>query len=166
MSLLFVIDGYNITNHRLFPRERNKTKNSPAALIYLIKTKKLCGSPKNQAEVVFDGFRPVDFSLSGQDNQVKVIFSQEISADERIKQIIEGMHNKKNAVVVSEDKEIVYFAKISGVKALSVESFLEPLLGEESRKGSGLKLDKDAKDELNFSQRSRIDEELRRRWLK
>ena len=52
MSLQYVIDGYNLINHRLFIPTDKRTKDSRIALLELIRIKKLCGSPANEVIVV------------------------------------------------------------------------------------------------------------------
>jgi hypothetical protein len=69
-------------------------------------------------------------------------------------------------VVVSDDKEIKFFAKSLGAKIKATEEFIKPKtksLGVDNRK-------KQPRDEffdyeLTYTQRSKINEELRKIWL-
>ena len=90
---------------------------------------------------------------------MSVIFSEDSSADDRIKRIIEGSQDKKNTVVVSDDKEISVFVKHCGVKTMSVEEFIGRSSNDKRR------AKEDIKPELNFSQVAKINEELRKIWL-
>jgi predicted RNA-binding protein with PIN domain len=155
MSLQYVIDGYNITCHEAFNKS-TKGRVSSLALIRLIKTRRLCG--KNKAIIVFDGFPPAS-EVTPEDSEVSVIFSRSLSADEKIKSIIEKASNPKNIVVVSDDKEIKFIVKAIGAKPLSVEKFINP-----QSRTRGKKLEPEA--ELSFSQMEDINKELRKIWLK
>ncbi len=149
-------------HHPLFARDR-RSKGAPLALISLIKSKNLCGSLKNSVTLVFDGYSG-NFESGRQDSRCGVIFSGDESADEIIKRIIEQTKNKKVIVVVTDDKEIVCFAKYSGCLHMGVEEFLSRAVSkgvEDNPKEKNL-----SKQELNYGQISRINEELRKKWLK
>lgn len=133
------------------------------ALLDIIKIKRLCGSPRNEIIVVFDGFIN-EPQLGRYSNEIKVIFSYDETADEEIKRIIERAKNKKNIVVVSDDREIADFAKISGAKPLSVNEFLKPA-NEDSDEFMRIQNDS-LKQQLNYSQIHAINEELKKKWLK
>ena len=124
MSLQYIIDGYNITNHpkfiKLIPK---KQTDSRVALIQLIRQKKSASSPNNKFWIVFDGYPGQDLDNAGKGN-IMVIFSRRESADERIKKLVELIPNPKNVVVVSDDKEIGFFAKSCRAKLESVEDFI------------------------------------------
>jgi len=78
--------------------------------------------------------------------------------------LIERSTDRKNTVVVSDDREISLFARHCGVKAMSVEEFIRPPRsqagrGQDSAAG-------EAKQGLNYTQQARINEELKKLWLK
>jgi len=88
-----------------------------------------------------------------------VIFSRRESADERIKRLIELIPDPKNVVVVSDDKEIRFFAKSCKAKAESAEDFLsfqDKLLRARSAIPEA---------EISYAQMHKINEELRKLWL-
>ena len=168
MPLQYIIDGYNITNHPSFANLHKKIKDSRFALLEFIKYKRLCGSPKNKITVVFDGFPKISEEKNW-DAEINVIFSRQDSADERIKRIVENSGDFKNIVVVSDDKEIRFFVKSVGARARGVEEFINPAnLAQARIKRKGrLKDEGDlAGLELTFSQRQKINEELKKIWLK
>ncbi len=154
MSLHYIIDGYNITNHPRFTHNNS----SATALVEFIVENKLCGSSRNTVAVVFDGYP--DKSYEQADTGVKVVFSREDSADGRIKEILETSGVAASTVVVSDDKEIKFFAKACGAKAISVEEFI-PSKEKKQLKNSDL-----TKPELNYTQMHKINEELKKLWLK
>jgi len=159
MSLQYVIDGYNIINHPQFHRRHRLSDNPQAALLAFIKTERLTGSPKNKIAIVFDGYPPSGISLDGA--EAGFIFSRKINADEKIKKIVEESANRKNIVVVSDDKEIKFMVKSLGARALGVEEFI----AREEKSERGEK--KEAlKQELNYTQIDAINKELSKLWLK
>jgi len=160
MSLQYVIDGYNFINHHRFIRRYKHTKDSTLSLLEFIKTKRLTGSPKNKLIIVFDGFPPN--SASGPDtNNAVIIFSRKISADEKIKNIVEQSANRKNMVVVSDDKEIKFIVKSLGAQSMGIEEFIK------SKEGAGaVQEEEERRGELNYSQVQEINQELKKLWLK
>jgi len=161
MSLQYIIDGYNIINHPLFIQHApKKIKDSKALLLEFIRVNRLCGSPKNKITVVFDGHPDLSSRISDK-TEINVIFSKIETADERIKKIVEKTGNPKNAVVVSDDKEIIFFAKSFGAKVLNIQEFINRakyLIGSQKKEPM--------KPELSYSQIHKINQELRQLWLK
>ena len=158
MSLLYIIDGYNLVNHREFRRSNNKISDDRLALLEFIRRNRLTGSLKNKVVVVFDGYPQSQSPNYGSD--AEVIFSKDESADERIKKITEKSGNTANTVVVSDDREIQIMAKFLGARALGVEEFIE--VKKKARR---------AKDEapepgLTYTQMHKINQELSKIWLK
>ncbi len=165
MSLQFIIDGYNITNHHLFKNVRKKSVDRPTCLINLIKSKKLCGSLKNKITIVFDGHsNKSEIGCFG--NYDSLLFSREKSADEVIKQLVEKSGDKPNLIVVSNDRELSSFSKLCGVKSMSVEDFLEPFAPDSLKIMKSKKRIEESSKNLNYSQINKINEELKNLWLK
>jgi predicted RNA-binding protein with PIN domain len=157
MSLHYIIDGYNLIKHRSFNPPAG-IHDSRFALIQFLRINKPCGSPKHKVTVVFDGYSN-DLSLSGL--EFEVIFSCEDSADERIKKIVEKERLPKSLIVVSDDRQIRDFARLCGVISLGIEDFLNP----PSKKSASRKIDQE-KTQLSYSAAHKINEELKRLWLK
>ncbi len=135
-----------------------KNKDQRTALLEFIKSNKLTGSPNNRAAVVFDGYP--DGSLSqGDFKGINVIFSRRDSADDRIRGILERSGGSAGVVVVSNDKEVRFFARSMGAAVLTVEDFVEK--GQKSRPPGQQPL----KPELTHIQMHRINTELRKLWL-
>jgi len=159
MSLQYIIDGYNVTNHPEFRKQLPKfSSDSRVALIQLIKLKKLCGSSNNSVWVIFDGYQ--DASIDNLDEfNLKVIYSRKESADDRIKKIIERISNPKNVIVISDDKEIKFFVKSCKAKSVSVQNFL-CAKNKMAEKAAAL-----VEPEITYSQMHKINEELKKIWL-
>ncbi len=157
MSLHFIIDGYNLIKHRSFSPAAN-IHDPRFALIQFLRNNKPCGSPKNKVTIVFDGYSQ-DSSLRGL--EFEVIFSCQDSADQRIKKIVERARLPKSLVVVSDDRQIRDFARLCGAACLGVEEFLAP--GEKKKSP---RQDDSVKTELSCAEARRINEELKKLWLK
>lgn len=163
MSLQYIIDGYNLLNHprpsRVLDRQRSTT---PAEkIISLIKKNKLTGSSKNKVTVVFDGYPP-----SGQSPVIErgmdIIFARGVSADEKIKTMVESSANPKNIFVVSDDKEIRFIIRALGARSLTINDFIDQ--GKDAK--SAAKVGDDSSElKLRISEMEQVNKELRKLWL-
>lgn len=163
MSLTYVIDGYNITNHPAFSRSLppGNRGDHRIALLDLIRINKLTGSNKNRVVVVFDGHPDQNSEGLGAGRLgIEVIFSRQKTADERIMKIVQESSNPKVLVVVSDDKEIRYFAKANRAKVMGVEEFVVL----KKKFCPGVQVMDESK--LSLSRMCEINKELRKRWLK
>lgn len=159
MPLQYVIDAYNTINHIQFSPLRKKIKDPQRALLEFIQNRRFWRNSQSKITVVFDGYPKV----SGQnlaETDIDVIFSREEAADARIKRLVQTSKNPKNIVVVSDDREIIFFVKSIGCRSMGVEEFINPE-GKPQRKKEEL-----IKPELNYSQISKINQELKALWLK
>lgn len=107
--------------------------------------------------IVFDGYPDSQFPGGGFKG-MNIIFSRRQSADERIKAIVERSAGARGIVVVSNDKEIKFFAKSLGARVLAVEEFI----GRKEKKRTA---PQPLKPELSYSQMHSIERELRKLWL-
>lgn len=165
MSLQYVLDGNNIINHPSFIAFSRKTRDPRASLLDLIKTRRLCGSQRNKIIAVFDGY-PYSADLRQIDPQNSIIFSKDLSADEKIRDIVERTPNARNTVVVSDDKEIIFFAKSRRALCLSVEEFIDPPAKHRPKRSKQEGKEEPVMPELTYSQMEQINKELRKKWLK
>ena len=122
MALHYLLDGYNII-HKIPGLDSKKLESQRENLIYLIQARSPQGSRKNAVTIVFDGqpgFGGFDIAAK----YPRVIFTSGETADDRIKKIVEQAKNKKNIVVVSDDKEIQFYVRSLGAKIMAVADFL------------------------------------------
>lgn len=160
MSLTYVIDGYNLINHPLFVRNHKEGKLPQLALLNFIKSKHLTGSSKNTIYLVFDGYRPFELAIdASKDNNM--IFSCDASADDKIRKIVEQAKNKKEMMIVSDDRDLCTSIKHLGAKIISIEDFVGEKQSVKNQKEKLLK-----KQDLNYSQIDAINKEMRDIWLK
>jgi len=144
-----------MVRHQAFSRELKTSQPSRQALLPFIRDKHLTGSSKNPIRIIFDGYPESGFKA-----QEEVIFSCDISADEKIVKLLEKSERRKEAVVVTDDRELRFLVRSLGAKVLSVEEFLLPL------SSAGKKRKKETEPELSFTQKHAINAELRKLWLK
>lgn len=164
MPLHYIIDGYNVINHRSFAAGRRKINSPQFALIDLIRIKRLCGSLKNRITVVFDGYCN-EVAFNYRDKDIKVIFSGEQTADDKIKILIEKSADIRNIIVISEDREIVSFGKAAGCSCRNITEFIEGRSGSSKKNKNACGEKNLSKEDLNYSQAGKINEELRKLWL-
>ena len=121
MALHYIIDGYNV----IYQAKRftgKKLIDSRDGLIKFIEKYKPQGSLNNRVTVVFDG-RPgiVNQRVS---SLVKVIFSENESADDKIKKLVDFSKNPGLIVVVTNDRDIICYCRLLGASVKSVKEFL------------------------------------------
>jgi len=159
MSLLYIIDAYNTIHHITFVPIRKKIKDPQRALLEFIKDRRLGKKSKSKITVVFDGYPQVS-AQNLEETDINMVFSREETADARIKRMVETSKNPKNIVVVSDDREIIFFVKSIGSRSIGVEEFINPQVKPQRKKEDLIK------PELNFSQINKINQELKALWLK
>jgi predicted RNA-binding protein with PIN domain len=159
MSLTYLVDGYNCTGNPAFASGHKKSQDHRTALFDFIRARRLCGSAKNRLVVVFDGYPPPEGFRCAQEN-AEVVFSRNQTADERIARLVDASAQRRNLVVVSDDKQVKFQAKTAGAGYMAVEDFFRL---KETRKAARRD---DLKPEINCTQMHRINQELRDLWLK
>ena len=113
------------------------------------------GSVNNQVTVVFDGTEGSDSSQG----EIRVIFSDGCSADDKIKRMVEEDAGRKNCVVVSDDKDIFLYARSLGARVMSVAAFTFKPKRLHTRQDPGGKY-------IPLSRQEKINKELSGIWLK
>lgn len=148
--LQFIIDGYNLV-HKIF---EIKDSSAPCSeLLFFLHKNKLTGSLKNKVLVVFDGGKP-PYQINN--FHYKILFSYEQTADDLIINKIKQFENKKQIIVVTDDRELGYRAKSLQAQTCSVDKFMAK--AKKTRSDQGEK-------EINYSLQREITEEMKRIWL-
>ncbi|MCA9406703.1 MAG: NYN domain-containing protein [Candidatus Omnitrophica bacterium] len=127
-------------------------------LIRFLESRRPQGSLKNKMTVVFDGKAGVYGSQPN--SYIQVIFSSDESADDKIRRIVSSQSNKKNIIVVTDDRDIQYSVRNSGAKVESVGVFLK----RDGRKGNKSSVSQG--EEISRNEEERINAELKNIWLK
>jgi predicted RNA-binding protein with PIN domain len=160
MSLQYLIDGYNLVHHPLFSQGRRKSADIRAALVTFIRSHRLTGSHKNRVTVVFDGWPP-EGGFYRQAANEEIIFSRADSADNKIKKILQESSQPKNMIVVSDDRQVRDFSRLSGAMVIGTGEFFAPA----QRLKSIINSDS-LSPELTQQEMQQINRELSRLWLK
>jgi len=161
MSLQYIIDAYNLTNHPAFKPVSKTSLNIQHALADFIRFNKLTGSKNNQVLLVFDGYPPPREDIPSQAG-LSCLFSGAKEADKLIREIIEESSSPKNIVVVSDDKEVQLISRFLHAQISNVRDFI--CGRRDDRLGINKKLA--AVDfKLSYSKMQKINEELKKKWL-
>ena len=160
MSLHYLLDGYNILKQ--MPAFNNLAlEDGRLRFLKWIEQTQPQGSRNNQVTVIFDG--NLDCFGSSAQGDIKVIFSQGCSADDKIKLMVEQDTDKKNCVVVSNDKDVFLYARSLGAKIMSVEAFTSKSSGGRFTPAKG---NDGARKYIPLSHQEKINKELSSIWLK
>lgn len=162
MSLHYLLDGYNII-HQIPSLVAKKLEGGREGLIRFIDNYRPQGSRKNSVTVVFDGQAGV---ISPQvQRSIKVVFSQDESADDKIRSIVAKSLQKKNIVVVSDDKELRFSVRALGAKVLNVKDFLMQTRSVLVLTPKG-NVKKEEEKNIPKTLEHKITDELKKIWLK
>ncbi|MFA6455995.1 MAG: NYN domain-containing protein [Bacteroidota bacterium] len=106
-----IIDGYNLI-HAIPTLKKTLLHDAATAREILIHSVSLLTHKnKFRSTIVFDGMRTDDTLPHPTHAPVHILFSYPLSADEKIKHMIEQSRNRSLLVIVSSDREILHFAK-------------------------------------------------------
>ena len=159
MALHYILDGYNVINKTAFLNHK-KLRDARDALLSFIDTYRPQGSFNNRITVVFDGKEGIAGFAHRYDSCV--VFTKNESADTRIKSLVDKSSNAKNIIVVSDDKDIIFYCRYQGAKILPVDDFIKKAHKKtKSNKAKGAEL-----FELSVLDRKKINDELKKIWLK
>ena len=121
MSLHYILDGYNII-HQMPALVSKNLEQQRNGFIHGLESCRPQGSSNNKITVVFDGKAGIIGRMESA--IVKIIFSKDETADEKIKRLVEESRNAKNIIVVTNDRSIQYSVRANGAGILSVKEFL------------------------------------------
>jgi len=143
--------------------EQLRPEEQRAGLVSVIERLQPQGSLRNQVTIVFDGRRG-GFQLSS-GSHIKIIFSVDDSADNTIRDIVENEQNKKNIMVVTNDRAIQYAVRSMGATICPVEEFLAKM-EKNTPSQADHKQGEESPKKIPPSLEAKINAELRRLWLK
>lgn len=101
-----------------------KLESGRLQLVRMIEAHHPQGSPKNRVTIVFDG-QP-GMASPPVSESVKVIFTSDETADEKIKRMVQSSAQKQ-AVVVSDDRDLRYYVRALGASVMTVKEFVKRL---------------------------------------
>ena len=115
----YIIDGNNVIGKikSLKNLQQKDKQSSREKLIFMVDN--FLHSKKVKCTVHFDGFEQISIKSA----HCKITYSNEQTADDKIKTQIEQTRNRKNLIVVSSDNNIKEFARVCSGEVLKSEDF-------------------------------------------
>jgi len=109
--------------------------------------------------VVFDGRAGIENKVRS--SFVKVVFSMDETADDAIKGMVHRSKNRKNVIVVTNDRAVQYAVRAEGAQVIGVKAFLS-----QAKKGMMPARQKEGSRRLSHSEEYQITREMADIWLK
>lgn len=148
----YILDGLNVIKSSFIKKYEKKSIEGGKEFLIDILEKYKRKHPSIEITIVFDGF-PSSLDIY-RERKIKIIFSHEITADEKIKKILENKKNKNKIYVVTDDREIGEFTRILGGNIFKVKEFMDivsPIEKQEKPNNSKI---------LNYKTKIEIEKEL------
>ena len=139
----FIIDGNNLIGkiNSLLRLQKKDKKQSRVKLAYLIDN--YFQGKNAKVTIHFDGYEQQVIRLIN----CNIFYSQNQTADEKIKQQIESSKNTKNIIVVTSDNNLSEFARVCSCSVIKSEEFAYKLhkkdIDDESDRIKGMSNDVD-----------------------
>jgi len=156
----YYLDGYNIAHILADPTAADGGR---SGVLRRLEEQRPQGRGRHQIVVVFDGRpgpggvpEPADAAV------IKIVFTGDRSADDWMKEAVEGSSRRKEITVVTNDRAVGYYARSLGARWVRVEEFFTAKAGRPDG-GAGRK--PAARKRLSPCQAQRIDAELSEIWL-
>ena len=131
MQQHYIIDGYNVI-HAIPSLKKTLLHDAHSARELLIHSvAQLTHTKKFRCTIIFDGVTPDAVPKQSSHAPVHVIFSSPVSADAKIKQMIEHSKNRSLLVIITSDREILNFAKVCSCQTHTSNHFANLLSGSD-----------------------------------
>ena len=152
---MLIVDGYNLL-HQLPKLKGKKIDKAREILVRKLEEKK---RTFQEILVVFDGGEgPNPTRFRGKN--IKVIFTEDESADDYIKRQVKRSRTPRKITVVTDDREIRDFVKLYESSVLSTKEMREILFPEKTTPSLPI----DEKPSPSSEKGKRISEELKKVW--
>ena len=151
----YIIDGYNVI-HKIEQLRGKRLRSQREGLIRFLEMAQATNGKLKDLTVVFDG--QSDVFAPDMRSPIKVIFTKGNSADKKIKRMLESSSFARDIAVVSDDREISFYARTLRAKKISVAQFLKVASASFiEQKNHSFKLDEIEAEKIN--------RELEKVWL-
>ena len=133
----YIIDGNNLLGkERLLIQLQKKDKQqSREKLAFMLS--RYFGKGKASVSLHFDGFEREVIRVAN----IRIVYSGNNSADDKIKTEIENSKNPKNIILVTSDSNLMEFGKVCSCKVIKSEDFVKHLLSSRSTDEEQAKID-------------------------
>ncbi len=126
----YIIDGYNLL-HEILPLKKLLSHDAVAAREQLIDMiARLTMKRKLRCTIVFDGAKPHAGNFPASNTPIHVVHAFPVSADEKIREMIEKSKSRTSLVIVSSDHEILNFARVCSCTTHTSKYFKQMLFEE------------------------------------
>jgi len=124
----YIIDGNNLIGkiNKLWHLQKVDGQKAREQLVFMLE--RYFAGKKVKVSLHFDGF-PKDVIKT---SKLKIIYSENKTADDRIKNEIDIANNPKLITVVSSDLSVFNYAKANSCKRIKSEQFAKQLSGKKS----------------------------------
>jgi predicted RNA-binding protein with PIN domain len=119
----YIIDGNNLIGKIKVIAGIQKKDKQGSRIKIAYKIDNYFADRKAKVTLHFDGFVRESIKM----NNVKIVYSDNDTADEKIKKQIESSRNSKLLVVVTSDNNLTQFARVCSCKIISSEEFAKSL---------------------------------------
>jgi predicted RNA-binding protein with PIN domain len=117
----YIIDGNNLIGKiKSLMNLQSKDKQASREKLVFILDRYFAGK-KNSITLHFDGYPKEKINSS----KMKFIYSDDITADEKIKRQIDKSSQRKNINVITSDSNLANYARICSCKVISSEDFVK-----------------------------------------
>jgi predicted RNA-binding protein with PIN domain len=119
----YILDGYNII-HAIPSLKRTLVHDAESAREMLIHSAgQFCITKKIRCTIVFDGIAPDNYRKGPSHAPIHVVYSSPLTADAKIKQMIEHSKNRSLLVIISSDREILRYAQVCSCQSHTSKHF-------------------------------------------
>jgi predicted RNA-binding protein with PIN domain len=118
-----IIDGYNVI-HAIPSLKRTLLHDAQSARELLIhSTAQLTHKRNFRCTIVFDGIEPSVTAKGSVHAPVHVIYSSPLTADAKMRHMIEHSKNRSSLIIISSDREIVSYATACSCRTHTAKHF-------------------------------------------
>jgi|YelNatPaOPRAMG01_1025707.scaffolds.fasta_scaffold00028_2 predicted RNA-binding protein with PIN domain len=137
---IIIIDGNNLIGKSNLLREIQRKNKQIVREKLVLLLESFFQTKKNKVFLYFDGYE----NLPIKTNLFKIIYSDNYSADDKIRQQIENTKNTKNIILITSDRSLQNFARACSCDVISSENFLTEMnttneIDEEKAKTESMK---------------------------
>ncbi len=126
--LHYIIDGNNLIGKIKYFSDIQKKDRQASREKLAFYIERYFSSKKANVTLHFDGF--ANHPINSQ--KIKIVYSENKTADQKIKQQIENSKSPKNLIVVSSDNNIKEFARVCSAKTLASEDLAAEIQKEKN----------------------------------
>ncbi len=118
--LHYIIDGNNLIGKMSSVKSKDKNAEREKLAFML---ERYFSKRKAKVTLHFDGHKNLPIKISG----IKIVYSENRTADEQVKDEIERSSNRKNIMLISSDNNLKEFARVCSCDVKNSEDFVKDI---------------------------------------